>query len=76
MVRRLGDSMSEYGTFTLWAWLAIATPAQGTKAKRVAVVREHHVTRDDAKRITDEYRRLNPDYRGDLSGEWVLRDSF
>lgn len=74
-MRRLGDSMSESGNFILWAWLAIATPT-GTKSKRVAVMREHFITRDEARALTEEYRRLNPDFRGDLSGEWVLRDSF
>jgi len=47
-----------------------------TVVKRTAVVRENSCTRDEARRITEEYRQQNPGFRGDLAGEWVMRDSF
>lgn len=76
MVCRLGDMMSEYGSFTLWVWFILQTPTGEKPTKRVAVVRNFHCTRDEARQITNEYREQNPGFRGDLAGEWVMRDSF
>jgi len=76
MVCRLGDMMSEYGSFTLWVWFILQTPNGEKPTKRVAVVRIFQCTRDEARSITNEYREQNPDFRGDLAGEWVMRDSF
>lgn len=76
MVCRLGDMMSEYGSFTLWVCFSLNGPLGKMVVKRTAMVREHSCTRDDARAITETFRKENPDFKGDLSGEWVMRDSF
>lgn len=76
MVCRLGDMMSEYGSFTLWVWFILQTPTGEKPTKRVAVVRLHQCTRAGARHITNEYREQNPGFQGELVGEWVMRDSL